>query len=67
MAFATRRCIGQANFRFCNEPFAVNPFFCAVSTALGYRLMVSEKEGAGPISYGGVAGLRQAPPNGNAA
>ena len=52
--------------RFCNGPSAVNPFFApyplpgscfCTGSALGCRLMVSEKEGAGPISYGGVAGL----------
>ena len=56
----------QVDFRFCNGPSAVNPFFApyplpgscfCTGSALGCRLMVSEKEGAGPISYGGVAGL----------
>jgi len=48
--------------RFCNGPPVVNPFFCAIplpgscfctGSALGRRLMVSEKEGAGQSYWRG--------------
>ena len=59
MGFATTTmATGLHNVGFCNGPSAVNPFFapypppgsCFCSgSALGCRLMVLEKERAGPI------------------